>query len=517
MTGEEKTANSRFTLSTTVEENPATGYVLDADRITTDDGSLKTAKDGHTILVPQPSENPNDPLNWPWWKKHAVLLTISFVSFLPDFGTAMGSVTQIPQAKAWHMSKATIQESVAINTMLSGVSGIAVIALSNFFGRAPTFFWMKVVACAGAIWYAKAQSFDSFYDARMLVGFFVGAGQTGGLMWIRDIFFLHEIPRKINIWSGFIIASPYLGPFMASFVVWGLTWRWVYWIYAILNYVGLLLIILFADETLFDRRLPANQQPAWRSRPLRLIGVERHGTYKVVESCCRPFVAILKLPVLMITVFYFLNFAWTIGVNATLATWLAKYYHFDGKQTGLFYFAPIVGCIIGAISGHWVHDTAEADSISDLFARWYMRRHSGTMHPEARLYIIYFASGIVGLFILLLGQALQHTWHYMVVAVFDAAQLIGVNIISTAVNAYLGDAYPEAPGEMDSWIVMGRTMGGFMATYIELPWVQSAGPGTALGAQAGITWAALVLVVILQVWGKTLRNWQGPIKIPGQT
>ncbi|KAI6910899.1 MFS general substrate transporter [Hortaea werneckii] len=487
MAGEGKTANSRFALSTTVEEDPATGYVLDADKTTTDDGSLKIAKDGHTILVPQPSENPNDPLNWPSWKKHAVLLTISF---------------------AWHMSKATIQESVAINTMLSGVSGIAVIALSNYFGRAPTFFWMKIVACAGAIWYAKAQSFDSFYNARMLVGFFVGAGQTGGLMWIRDIFFLHEIPRKINIWSGFIIASPYLGPFMASFVVWGLTWRWVYWIYAILNYVGLLLIILFADETFFDRRLPANQQPAWRSRPLRLVGVERHGTYNMIESCCRPFVAIFKLPVLIITVFYFLNFAWTIGVNATLATWLAKFYHFDGRQTGLFYFAPIVGCIIGAISGHWLHD---------LFARWYMSRHSGTMHPEARLYIIYFASGIVGLFILLLGQALQHTWHFMAVAVFDAAQLIGVNIISTAVNAYLGDAYPEAPGEMDTWIVMGRTMGGFMATYIELPWVQRAGPGTALGAQAGITWAALVLMIILQVWGKDLRNWQGPIKIPGQT
>lgn len=190
-------------------------------------------------------------------------------------------------------------------------------------------------------------------------------------MWIRDIFFLHEIPRKINIWSGFIIASPYLGPFMASFVVWGLTWRWVYWIYAILNYAGLLLIMVFADETLFDRRLPANQQPVWRSRPLRLVGVERHGTYNMVESCCRPFVAIFKLPVLIITVFYFLNFAWTIGVNATLATWLAKYYHFDSKQTGaysgsrpthtklmslgLFYFAPIVGCVIGAISGHWLH------------------------------------------------------------------------------------------------------------------------------------------------------------------
>ena len=107
-----------------------------------------------------------------------MLLTISFVSFLPDFGTAFGSVTQIPQAKYWHIPVPTIQESVAINTMLSGVSGLAVVMLSNYFGRAPVFFWMKLIACAGCIWYAKAQTFESFYSARILVGFFVGAGQS---------------------------------------------------------------------------------------------------------------------------------------------------------------------------------------------------------------------------------------------------------------------------------------------------------------------------------------------------
>ena len=154
------------------------GYAADAERFSTESGALKTAKDGRTILVPQPSDDRNDPLNWTSWKKHAVLLTISFVSFLPDFGTAFGSVTQIPQAKYWHIPVPTIQESVAINTMLSGVSGLAVVMLSNYFGRAPVFFWMKLIACAGCIWYAKAQTFDSFYSARVLVGFFVGAGQS---------------------------------------------------------------------------------------------------------------------------------------------------------------------------------------------------------------------------------------------------------------------------------------------------------------------------------------------------
>ena len=102
-------------------------------------------------------------------------------------------------------------------------------------------------------------------------------------MWIRDIFYSFELPRKINIWSGFIIASPYLGPFMASFVVWGLDWRWAYWIYAILNYIGLVLILFFADETfydfasvgvlyfLFDRDNPARHPtvPAYESEELQ--------------------------------------------------------------------------------------------------------------------------------------------------------------------------------------------------------------------------------------------------------
>jgi MFS family permease len=147
--------------------------------------------------------------------------------------------------------------------------------------------------------------------------------------------------------------------------------------------------------------------------------------------------------------------------------------------------------------------------------KWYARRHGGQIDAEGRLYILYIASGIAGLFIILLGQALQNRWHYMAVAVFDAGQLIGVNWISTAVNAYLGDAYPEASGEVDAWIVMGRTMGGFMATYIELPWVEKVGPGSALGTQGGITWAALILVVFLQFFGKRLREWQGPMVFPG--
>jgi hypothetical protein len=60
---------------------------------------LKLAPDGKTILIPQPSEDAHDPLNWSWPKKHIILIIISMTAFLPDYGSATGAVALIPQAK----------------------------------------------------------------------------------------------------------------------------------------------------------------------------------------------------------------------------------------------------------------------------------------------------------------------------------------------------------------------------------------------------------------------------------
>ncbi|KAK4561386.1 hypothetical protein LTR86_004703 [Recurvomyces mirabilis] len=490
------------------EKHAVDSSAIDGDRVegNVDRDGLKLAKDGRTVLVPQPTDDPNDPLNWSWRKKHSVLLALAIISFIPDFGTAMGSVTQIPQAKQWHKPVNTIAESIAINTMLSGVSGIVVVALSSFFGRAPVMFWMRLIVLGAVFWYAFAPSYSQFYSARILVGFFVGVGQSGGLMWIEDMFFRHELPRKINIWSGFIIVSPYFGPWMANFVVWRESWCWVYYIYAIMNVVAFFVVCVFIDETYYDRRLPGHRQPAWRSRFLRLVGSERHGRESMLEAVSRPFIAGTKLPVLIITVYYFLNFAWVIGVNASTSVLLKATYHFNSKQTALFYFGPIVGSILSTILGHWVHD---------LFGRLYVRINGGEFASEARLWIIYVASPFTGMAIMLIGYALQRHWNVYGLSILLGVQIFGINIISTAVNAYLLDAYPEGSGEVDVWIVLGRTLGGMLSTYEQLPWVARDGTAKVFSIQAGITWASLVFVVVLQIWGRRIREWQGPMRFPG--
>ena len=43
----------------------------------------KSKQNSDIVLVPQPADDPNDPLNWPAWKKNMALIAALFSVFLP--------------------------------------------------------------------------------------------------------------------------------------------------------------------------------------------------------------------------------------------------------------------------------------------------------------------------------------------------------------------------------------------------------------------------------------------------
>lgn len=86
-------------------------------------------------------------------------------------------------------------------------------------------------------------------------------------------------------------------------------------------------------------------------------------------------------------------------------------------------------------------------------------------------------------------------------------------VVTTAVNAYLLDCYPEGLGEVSAWVTASRNWAGFMSTYIQIDWVSRGGPAKTLSAQAGITFASIVFVVVLQGYGKRIRKAQGRMSL----
>jgi len=80
------------------------GYVLDEANLRRtlnipDSAAIKTASDGKTVLIPQPSDDPADPLNWSAGKKATVLYIVSLIAFTCDYGSAIGGITLLPQAQ----------------------------------------------------------------------------------------------------------------------------------------------------------------------------------------------------------------------------------------------------------------------------------------------------------------------------------------------------------------------------------------------------------------------------------
>lgn len=52
---------------------------------------------GDQTLDPQPTSDPNDPLNWSSAKKHLFLFIVACTAFLPDYGSSTGAITNLVQ------------------------------------------------------------------------------------------------------------------------------------------------------------------------------------------------------------------------------------------------------------------------------------------------------------------------------------------------------------------------------------------------------------------------------------
>ncbi|GES66485.1 putative MFS transporter [Aspergillus terreus] len=480
------------------------GYVLDTSVL--QDQDLKTTADGKTILIPQPSDSPNDPLNWSPFKKHLILIIISATSFLPDYGSATGAVTLIPQAAEWNMTQDHVNHSQVGNVFMLGAGGIFVVALAAYFGRFPVLFWFTILAVGTAVWCTAAQSFESFMAARILNGFFSTVAQGGGLMFIKDMFFFHEQARKINIWSGFIVLSPYLGPLLAAFIINTQKWQWAFGVYSIETGLCLIAIILFVDETYYDRktRQPdlVPNGPRWK----RMLGIQQYQTHYIKNSAWdatkRPLLLIIKPVVFLATMYYMLTFAWVVGINTTLSMFVGPLYGFGPKQIGFFYFTPVIAALLGELIGHWLHD---------FVANTAARRNKGRFEPEFRLFAMYFALPFMIAGLILLGFALENGYHYMLTALAWGLYVFGIMIVTVGINAYVLDCYPEASGEVAAWLNLGRTTGGFIVSYFMVTWANRQGAKRQMGTMTGIVVFAFLIIILLQVVGKRLRLWAGPV------
>ena len=177
--------------------------------------------------------------------------------------------------------------------------------MSSYWGRAPVLFWATICGFGFCIGSAVAPNYEAYFAMRVLMPFFLTAGQTMTIAFLRDIFFYHERARKIGLWALLYIASPYLGPCLSNFVIYETgSWPDMFWLSVGVVGIQIILILLFIDETWYDRSKHSHQQPVrpsgFSGRLMRLTGVwqlQHHKTYfPSTFQACKRFALVITKP-----------------------------------------------------------------------------------------------------------------------------------------------------------------------------------------------------------------------------
>ena len=144
--------------------------------------------------------------------------------------------------------------------------------------RLPVLFWSQFLTLVCTIAANFAPTYAGFTAARTLQGFFGAAPQIIGLSVIYDLFFWHERARKINIWAFFFLVGPYVLPLISALVIDHIEWRHTWGILCGISGFSVLTIVIFGEETLYNRDVMHDTSAARPGGWRELLGVAGYRT-----------------------------------------------------------------------------------------------------------------------------------------------------------------------------------------------------------------------------------------------
>ncbi|GJJ08950.1 hypothetical protein Clacol_003170 [Clathrus columnatus] len=446
-------------------------------------------------LFPVPSEDPNDPLQWPKSKKIMILIICSVYSFLGNAATVGPSVYITLWADQFGVSPAEASGLISYPNLAFGFSSLILVPLYLKYGRRPVMLGSMALFLAGLIWASVANSFATLMLARVLHGFGSGVCEALPVQLVNDIFYLHERGQKIAYYTVCLCLGA-TGPLYAGYMLaGGHSWQLFFWVIIAFSGVLFILAFFFVEETLYKRSVPAEDSEKVGSGPLSEKKLEKeYSSFDVVESTTisvipprRSIMEQLKLwgPVdhdvsLIITMlrpftYYFIpavfwvvsSFGIYIGLGA-----LAFNYTFPIKITAPPYnwSETNAGLIaIGNAIGYFL--AIPFSNSSDRLAAYLTKKNNGIREAEMRLGVMLPAMVIAPAGLLVYGFTAQRDLHWFGYFAGVAMTNWGAYFYFSFTLAYAVDSYYANTSEMLIAMNLGKQAISFGMGLFLLDWV----------------------------------------------
>ncbi|OBA19838.1 hypothetical protein METBIDRAFT_45346 [Metschnikowia bicuspidata var. bicuspidata NRRL YB-4993] len=213
---------------------------------------LKKNRNG-IILLPQPSDSPNDPLNWSAPRKMWHFFVVSFITGLTaaisnDAGAAQDSLNE-----AYGISYDAMNTGAGVLFLFIGWSCIFFAPASSLYGRRITYIICILLGTLGSVWFALSKRTADTIWSQAFVGMSEACAEAQVQQSLVDIFFQHQLGSVLTVYIMATSIGSFLGPLIAHLISETLGFRWVGWWGAIISGATLIVVIFACEETVFDR------------------------------------------------------------------------------------------------------------------------------------------------------------------------------------------------------------------------------------------------------------------------
>ncbi|TVY92827.1 putative MFS-type transporter [Lachnellula willkommii] len=499
-----------------------------------------TGRNTHVVLVPQPSEDPNDPLNWSPVKKLACIIILGL-------GTCLNAATIAPLLNA---GLSTISKDFGVpigqitlisgyQLLVAGGSGPFVSAFSRKFGKRPCFLFSSLFGLIGTIVGSATINYQGLLAARIIQGLAISAYESLIISVIGDLYFVHQRGRYASAIQFLLGGISNFSSIITGAVTANLGWKYLF--HLLIAFLGfqIILLFLFCPETSYirdnryeidelavedlkglsevehrqqrqeknpkeDTGVPLAQietlAPTVRSIPEKktfwqetAIFTGSYSDENLLQLVAAPFAVCMNIAVL-----------WVVVISGTItATYVAQAYvlaqifslppyGLNASGIGYLSLGPFIGGIVASIFLGVVYDR---------LIRWFCARNGGTYEPEYRLVVM--AGGLLtGGGLCAWGYMIENAVNLYACATVHGIVLFGVICVTISSSAYALDAYRDMSNEI---FIAGMVFKNFLFygfSYFVNDWTATVGPAEVFYVFGGVAFALTLTTVPLYIFGK---------------
>ncbi|KAJ5650075.1 Major facilitator superfamily domain general substrate transporter [Penicillium longicatenatum] len=502
-----------------------------------------------TLLVPQPSDDPNDPLNWPLWRRDLILAILSFVTVLCTTLSSIMAANTVTIAE--YETITFVQAALLTGYHLCGVgvAGILIVPTARVWGKRHLFIIGHVLMIVSCIWAgASGRNHKSLLWARIFQGVALAPFEALVNACVGDLYFVHERGKRMAVSNVALFGAAFLTPVFVGKITKSLGWQWSFYFVAIFLGAALPFMILFVPETAFRRPDYLNTdfrhknsqaespEPNWplsdpshkdtqefisgtmagngtRTEVSATVTPEKDSLWtsmrlfngrKTDENffklLLRPFPLFFHPGIFWACLTQGIVIGWAVFIGVILAiVFLGPPLWFAEDKTGYLYTGAFIGAIIGLLF---------AGLLTDSINKAMIRLNRGKYEPEFRILLVAFqlVFSAMGLYGFGWTASDVEKYHWLLPDVFFAFLIIGMVMGAVAASLYIVDAHREIAVEAFTCLLVFKNMFSFVLTFFAYNWFAHGGVKHTMIIIGSIQVGICLLSIPMYVFGKRNRS-----------